>query len=544
MKSLKTRKYDLIALGLILILFLISIQVRKENLKAPLSRHHEWITAHSLITAEIWDQNGGPSASGFNPVYTYKGEGNAYRRMLGGVTAENGDVYYVSYPPFSFIYLYYSSQLFGGPSLFSIRIVSLSVHLISALLLYFLLGAIRPDSEKKRMNFAGIIAAGLYIFAQGNLWFQGNLYFADMVVQPLFIAGILLAIRYLRGDHKNERVALSLLFIIFFLGAYTEWLGLLSAFFTGLLFLVYAIIKKQKKYLRPFIVIALGSSLALSLTVYQYSSIDGWDSLKSTSEKKYSERSGHGTEQDSASKFNIHNEESFEFLKTQFNRNYKALENFIGYAFGALIVMLILGRIKRVSPTSPTHELKMVVVLFSLTLLPILTHYLLFFNFNTMHDFSGLKTATFLIIIVALIIQITYRISIHINTYVSWSLLAFFSIFSIIKVIDSTDRYLENHRVDMIDFDRVNSAIIIAEYSSPEQAVFTNVRLSPEQVFYTKHSISPIKDSDSTAILNIMRLHRNTTAQYYHHEGSLLKSMVTIQRQDDNLVFLDTIVFN
>jgi hypothetical protein len=93
MNWLKNNKFDLIGIGIILFLFLISFQVRKENLAAPMGRHHEWITAHSLITAEIWEENGGPSNFGFNPVYTHQGIGSAYRRALGGVSAKNGDVY-------------------------------------------------------------------------------------------------------------------------------------------------------------------------------------------------------------------------------------------------------------------------------------------------------------------------------------------------------------------------------------------------------------------------------------------------------------------
>ena len=67
-----------------------------------MGRYHEWITAHTLLTCQIWEENGGPSAYNFNPVYTYPGEGNGHRDVLGGVAAKNGDVYYVSYPPFTF----------------------------------------------------------------------------------------------------------------------------------------------------------------------------------------------------------------------------------------------------------------------------------------------------------------------------------------------------------------------------------------------------------------------------------------------------------
>jgi hypothetical protein len=463
---------------------------------------------------------------------------------MGGVTAENGDVYYTSYPPFAFIYLYYSSQLTGGPTVFSVRFASLSIHLISAILLYFLIGAIRPDPEKKAINFAGIIAAGLYLFAQGNLWFHGNLYFSDMVVQPLFIGGLLLAVRYLRHQYKNEKVLLCLIFITFFLGTYTEWLSLFSAFFTGLLFLGFAIAKKQKTYLRPFFVIAVSSALALSLTIYQYAKVDGWEALKAQSEKKYEQRSGHAQTENIDPNFSIHSGESFTLLKSTFDSFYKSTENYIAIAFIIAVLLVILRRIKRFAQYTTRLNFNWGILLIGLMLLPILLHYLLFYDFNTKHYFSGLKTGTLLICIAALFVQIAYQYSSQIHRFAGWSTLLIFSGLFIFKANQAGERYLNDHTSEMLDMDRINSALEMGKHGDPEATMLANVRPSPEQMFYTKHVISPIKDSDTAAILHIMDLYKNTKGQYYHHEGSVLKSMVTIELHGDNLVFLDTIVFN
>ncbi|MFT5821126.1 MAG: hypothetical protein ACI8ZM_002375 [Crocinitomix sp.] len=544
MNWIKNNKFDLIGIGIILFLFLISFQVRKENLKAPLGRNHEWITAHSLITAEIWNENGGPSNYGFSPVYSYQGTGSSNRRSLGGVSAQNGDVYYTSYPPFAFIYLYYSSQLTGGPTVFSARFASLTIHLLSAILLYFLIAAIRPDPKKKALNFAGIIAAGLYLFAQGNLWFHGNLYFSDMVVQPFFIGGLLLSVRYLRNLYKNEKVILVLIFLTFFLGAYTEWLSLFSAFITGLLFLGIALVKKQKKYLRPFFIIAIGSSMALGLTIYQYASINNWKALKATSEKKYSERSGHAEVESVDPNFNIHSSESFERLKSTFDSYYKSTENYIAIAFIILVLLLILRRIKRFEQYKSRLNFNWGLLLIGLIILPILMHYLLFYNFNTMHYFSGLKTGTFLIVLAAILVQSAYMYSAQLHAKIGWLTIAAFSVLFIYKATQATERYWHDHTIEMLDMDRVNSAQEMAENRHPDAPIFTNVRVSPEQMFYAKHSISPIKDSDTSSMILIMDMYKNTKGQYYHHEGSKLKAMVTIELHGDNLVFLDTITFN
>ena len=544
MNWVKSNTYDLIGISIILFLFIISIQVRKENLKAPLGRHHEWITAHALITAEIWDENGGPSHYNFTPIYSYPGSGSAYRRPLGGVAASNGDVSYTSYPPFAFIYLYYSSQITGGPTVYSARFASLSIHLVSAILLYFLIALIQPNRDKKQLNFAGIIAAGLYLFAQGNLWFHGNLYFSDMVVQPFFIGGLLLSIKYLRGYFKREKLILALIFITFFLGTYTEWISLFSAFYCGLLFLAFAIFKKEKKYLKPFFTIALGSSIALCLTLYQYSSIDGWDALKTTSTQKFDQRSGHTKAENIDPNFNIHNGESFDLLKSTFNSYYKSTENYIAIAFILMILILVLSRIKRFKNLENRLRMNWGLLVLGLMILPIITHYLLFYEFNTKHYFSGIKTATLLICIAAVITQFTIKVATDMNQYIGLICMTIFGTLFVLKANQASNRYLEDHTLAMLDMDRVHASQEIAKHRDPEAAIMVNVRTSPEQFYYAKHIVSPIKDSDTSAILHILDLRKNTKGQYYHHEGSILKSMVTFKLEGDNLVFLDTIAFN
>jgi hypothetical protein len=539
--QLTKRIYNGIAVGLITLLFVISIFVREENLKAPLSRHHEWITAHAMLTAELWDENGAATYK-FSPVYTDKGSGNAYRNMLGGVTAENGDVYYVSYPPFAFIYLHAVSQLTGGPSLFSVRFASLSLHYIAALLLYFLFCNLKPDPERKHPHFGGLIAAALFVFAQGHLWFMGNLFFVDMMVIPLFLAGLLLTLKYYHGNYKSERLMLGALFLIFFLATYTEWLGLLSAFFTGITFLTLAIFKKERRFYRPFLLIALGSSLALTTTVVQYSSIEGWASLKAVSEKKYSERSGHETEVSSAVHFNIHKAESFEFMVDFFKENYKSLRSYAGYLLALFIAIIPLAIIQRKKLNRNTLWAGLLLTL--IALLPILAHYLLFYNFNVLHDFSGLKTATFLMLVMGLFITAITAALKNLHKYAAFAAIGLITGLTYFKSAEAIELYKTNNPLSDIDWPRIESAEVMAETCPPDAALFSNTRLSPEQVYYAKHSISPIRPSDSTAIFNIMTMRRNDKAQYYHHEGSVLKAIVYIEKQADNLVFLDTLVIN
>ena len=392
MNWLQRHKLNGLGLTFLLLIFILSVYVRQENLKAPL-QSEEWITAHTLITAEIWDENGGPSAFGFNPIYNYPGHGNAYRSALGGIVAENGEVYYVSYPPFTFLFYYYVSHVVGGPSVQSIRIISLLIHFLTSLLIFFLVQKIRSKKNQNAFNYGGIIAAGLYLFAKGNLRFHGNLYFADTLVQPLFIGCILLSLHYYKGEFKRENRTLIALFIVFFFTTYTEWIGLLTAFITGLFFLIKAIAHRNKHLLKPFFTIGIASSLALAITIAQYSSIDGWESLKTTTSTKYAERSGYDDQTNSAKEFNIHNSDTFSFLLKNFNANYEHTLNYFGFTTVLFLLFLLLRKFikKPIEAIQQTNKPSFFVL--TILILPLLLHYLLLFNFNAMqkHYSNALK---------------------------------------------------------------------------------------------------------------------------------------------------------
>lgn len=544
MSFLYERKYTLIGIGIISLLFILSIQIRLSNLKAPLSRNHEWITAHALMTAEIWDQNGGPSQYGFKPVYTYSGLGNRNDYMLGGLGDVKEDVYYISYPPFAYLYLYYFSQFSGGPTVMSARSASLSLHFLTAILLFFLLGSLRPEHKKNTFNFAGIIAGGIYLFAQGNLWFHGNLFFVDMVVQPLFISGLLLTMRYLKGTYKNEKITLTLLFCVFFLATYTEWLGLLSAFCTGLLFLGFAIVKKQRRYLRPFFIIGLGSALALTTTVAQYNSIAGWENLKKASLSKYAERSGHDVVIETDAAFSLTHEGSIVNLKKRFDRDYKSAENYLGFSVGFIILVFLVSRLKFFKQRTSSIELKWPLILLLLVIPPLFLHYFLFFNFNAMHSFSEVKTSGLLVILIALIVQLTETLSANMNRYFLWGTWAFFSVIFVHKSNDAVDRYLADNPLENVDLAQVNSGIEIAKLSGRDDVVFTNTYLTPVHAFYAKHNLTPLQEGDTLVAKTVMKLRHAESGHYYHHDGNTLKYMLPMRLQHGNLVFSDTLFFN
>jgi hypothetical protein len=528
MNFFKQNKYHLIGISAVVILFFISVSVRHENFSVPLSRHHEWITAHTLITCEIWEKNGGPSAYHFSPVYTYPGEGNIRRKMLGGVVDDKGEVYYVSYPPFSFLFAYYATQIFGGPDTESIRNLNLTIHLFCAILLYLIAISLKSAEQKNEISIAGLTASFLYLFACGNLWMHGNLYFADMLVQLFVIAAVYVVIRFVRRQYQHEWINLSLLFLLFFLATYTEWLGLFFAFFTGIFFFTLWIIKRNKRFLKAFLLTALAASLALITTIAQYSSIAGWDKLKEVSMNKYGERSGHQAAEDTPNRFSIDNHEAFDFMIGRLDNFYKMPENFVGI-FGILfIVIVLIPNARRRIENAGTGGL-----IVALIALSVLLHYYLFFNFNSLHDFSSLKTG-FLLILTTLVFisMIESALSINLRLLV-FGLVIYLSVD---KGIESVETYKETFPLSEVDWNRISTGKAMREHGRKNAAIFMNITSNPELVLEAGHNVFPMKDTAD--IRKTMEFFGNSEAQYYHHQGSQLEYILEYELVDNQFRIL------
>jgi hypothetical protein len=527
MNWIKQNIYHLIGLLSVVLLFIFSLFIRQENLSEPLSRHHEWITAHTLITCEIWEKNGGPSAYHFSPVYTYPGEGNARRKMLGGVVDDAGNVYYVSYPPFAFLFAYYSTKLLGGPSVDSIRTLNLILHLICALGIYFLAVSFFRNDKKHYYSLAGITGSFLYLFSTGNLWIHGNLYFSDMLVQVFIILGLLLLSRFLNPDIAHKKWVLFGFFILFFLATYTEWLGLFFSFFTGLILLASYFIKKEIRYLKAFGSIAVASSLALALTLFQYSSIAGWDKFKEVSSSKYEERSGHASEELSPNAFNLSNDEAYDFMIGRIDRNYLMAENYLGI-FGIILVIFFLVPNFRRGIGNGAQIISTVIPL----VLAVLLHYYLFFNFNSLHDFSSLKTGFVMILFIVIFISLLESV---LSFQIKLGLLALLLFLSISKGIIAVKNYYEDYPLSEIDWDRISTGQAMRKYGRPEAAIFMNISSNPELVYEAGHNVFPLQDTSE--LILFMNHFDNDQGQYYHHRGTKLEFIQEFERRNGRIVF-------
>jgi hypothetical protein len=514
MNFLRRNIWHLSGYAILLSLFSVSIVVRKDDLKTDLGRHHEWITAHALITMEIWEQNGGPAEFGFNPIYTYP-DGYVFpRTSLGGVTDENGHNYYVSYPPFAFIFGYYATQILGGPDVGSIRTLNLIVHFLCGLFIYLIFARILARKGHYKFNFPGLIAAGIYFLSTGTLWAHSMLFFVDTLGQLWIIMLIYLGLKLFNTTNKLWPL-LTGLFVISFLACYTEWLGIFLSFFGGIaLFLVW-LKQRQKQFLLAFLILGLSSSLALTITIAQYSSIAGWDELKKASLEKYEERGGHTTDNPRL----IHhsgNPETFQMIRKVFDQQYLMAEQLFFYTgIGFLIVVVL-----------PATRRKMTDVLLpwlfvAVPLLAILLHYTLFLNFNALHDFSAIKFG--FIVSIAVGVTCHFILMVFPDLKIRLGIGAILSALFIFAASDAVRRFHEKYPVAALDKEWFQSCQQISAAQEPEKAIFIDRFFLPEASYYIKRDYFPAYDS--LTVHNLMLGWHISDAQYFIHEGPKLVEM-------------------
>lgn len=526
-------KFHLSAILTVLILFVATLFIREENMKAELSADYEWLTAHVLVTTDIWYENGGPSAYGFNPVYTYSGAGSKKIGALGGVMDEKGDFFYTSYPPFVFIFAYYSTTLFGSPNVYNLRAISLIIHFFCAFLIYLIIRKL-SNREEDHYPIAGVLGAFLYLFSAGTLWMHSLLYFSDMLVQLFLIWSIYLLVRFFKKDYKNETGFLIGFGIIIFLGCYTEWLAVFFAFISGITLLTLYFLNKQKRFIKGFLVVGFSSALAIGITITQYSSISGFENYKKVSLLKYSERSGHEIAELTPNNFNMESEDAFKMLRSNIDRNFSMAENLVGIFF-IILIPFVIWKKTRERMVQLKWKLTVPLILF----LSILMHYYLFYNFNALHNFSNLKTGFFMIFCIAILVLILEE---SLKWQMRLGLLGVILFFTISRGIRSVDQYLALTPPIPTNDDRVRSARLVNEHHNPEKYVFISVFSTPAYMYEAHHI--PFPAQDTTQMRVFMNNNNISEAQYYQHEGSHLEYMLEIKNLGDKLIVLDRIDFD
>jgi hypothetical protein len=496
----------------LIVIFLVSVLVRLPNLSVPLERHHEYITGHTLMTLSIWDEKSAKEYY-YSPVYSFDNPGDKDIKVLGGgISDKDGNIYYVSYPPFSFIFPYaVFSLLQVKPDVIPLRVLNLLLHFIAALFVFFLVN----DLYGKRIfDFAipSFTAFIFYVFASGNLWFHANVYFADVLSQVFFV---LLVWLYFRIYSSKAEIGVSMLVlagVLNFFSVYTEWLGLFLAFTVSLFLLVKAL--KDKTYLKLFLVILITTIAALGITIWQYSSIDSFEQLWLVSKEKYLVRSGVFGSEISEHGFGFNNPESYNYLEKLYNHSYLVIFNVLGTLF--ILYFLLLFISKKAYPLA--KELKLLLFI----ALPILIHHLVFFNFTVVHDFSNLKTSLFFVVLIALLIaRIAAAISDKAPAY-SFYLFLPIAGFLLFKAGQSAEKYLHINSVDHVKYYHYNLGNFIKEKALKDERIYLEPYFSPETMFYA-HRIMQFSVNLENATLDLKNRGKVNKGIYFAKDGKVFR---------------------
>ncbi len=475
---------------LLVLVFIISVAVRFPVINNHLSMHHGWVTAHTLLTLQTWN-DGGIFNYHAAPVYTPQNEGDKFIPALAGITDVKGDSYYVSYPPLGFYVPYFFIKLFFlQPTILSLIIFNLLLHFLSAFFIYKIVKRLLKNISSS--EFAPIIAFVIYLFTPATLWFQCNVYFVDMLEQFLWIATFYVSLKLIDVENKKN---IFLFTVLLFACCYTEWMGLFYAFMAFTYFGIKSICKKQIPVIS---LICVGVVLmSIGLFVLQYSQISGFHSLIESLTSKYKTRSGFYGENTSEFGLSIDNPDSFSRLWEHYFTNYFNL------IFLLLIIILVFFFIQKKNQFENKYWLIVVVFL----VVPVLLHHFIFFNFTSLHDFSVLKSAVPLPVISGLLIA-SFENSFSKKIFISVASVAllFYSIIGVKEFYSLYHKYCLTDSCEKL-------ATFIKENVKPDEAIFIkgDYPLVSPMTYYHAHRLVTNANDFIDA--------KNLSLQYHHTKG-------------------------
>ncbi len=359
-------------------LFLLSILIRLPNLDRPVSKHHEFCTAITLIPLQNWYKNGAATYH-YSPSVSYDGAANLHIENLTAYPVEeNGRYYYLSHPPLVYLLPHaIFSTLRIPPSPLGLQLINLFFHLLSCIFIYKIILLLTGETDFSYRALTGFL---VYLLAPVCLWFHGNVFMADMFVSNVLIAGLYVALLVFRTSTQSHFISLTaLLGLLIFATIYTEWIGNFFAF--GVFVLAILKIRKEWRYSWVVLTSVLAVLSGLGLIFWQYSSIAGFETYLAYFEHRFFARG--------FTRFT--DEGTFSFLY----KYAKLLKGILKhYAIGFLPVLLLGGMLFYQFSRTSSSLLSMkpqVKNFLWLAGFPILMHQLIFIEYTVVHDFAVLK---------------------------------------------------------------------------------------------------------------------------------------------------------
>ncbi|MEL7529908.1 MAG: hypothetical protein AAFN10_01295 [Bacteroidota bacterium] len=409
---------------------------------------HFWLSAQTLQTFEIWQEEGLFTYGG-NLVETYPEACNRYQSVPGHtfLADEAGQYYYTSYPPLGLLLPYALHQALGqNASLTSLRVWSLLLYTLSVLFLFATLWRFQA-------NYWALLGTAAFAFSPGPLYYLSHIYFSDMLALFWLIA-LLWAVQA-QLQEKNMWFWLA---VLNFCACYTEWLGMLFALVAGIL------LSQVQRSSRWFWCFGLSGLAALALCLWQYSQIAGLEALLDQWLGRLNTQSG--------ADISVWQGLGAGFVLNQF-RNYGVLLVCLG---GFFLFLFSHTYRERKTLSSPWP------LLLSLALIAPFLHQLTFLQFGFLHDFAGLKSGPFWVL---LLVWLGAQLDLSQKSKWIWGLL-----WGSLFLVYGTYRY--HFYVEVIHTDIAFGERIHAHLKSQAQPAlyFIDVEPNPVLHYYTKHNLS------------------------------------------------------
>ena len=514
------------ALITITLLFLVSVLCRIPFLTRPLEGEHDWLTIHSLLTISIWDRVGLQRAH-YSLRMTYPNDADRFiayeeKRV---VFDQRGNSYFVAFPPFAFLFGYWTLKLFHLPAQgIYLKLINLTVLLAAALLLYSILErACGGNSRTARV--LSVLGIALFLFNRAVLLSFGNLYFPITLVIPIWIAAVYFYCAAQDGG-KHQHLHSAFFFVLVFVACYCDWLGMAAA---GAFFL-WSIAHRVRQTIDYFLagLAALAAGIAGALVTVQYSSINGARSFLRVLVSRFESRAG--VIKDSPDPFTLWNPQTYHEVVLRYLEQYTPLLLLLG---GLLFVYFIFPRLFR-----SLHWTKDAQRAAFLLGCPVAADHLLLLNHTAIHNYAVLKAVPFLVLAVVFLMDGLMRHSLEgapssdlARPVRFFPLLTRFAVVVVVVCLLATRWYLGERNILFPSYSRLGA--IIRQQSNPRQVIFMLRRrpaelVRPDLIYFAGRNIQMVDCEEET---------RKFLEKYGQQEGVLFVADV-----DGNLTSAPTIV--
>lgn len=362
----------------LLLAFAASVALRWPLLDRPLSGHHEYCTAFTLIILENWQRDGLAAHAGAPPL-TFNAPGDREAPWMGAEMAlHNGRYYYLSHPPLGLYLPYLAFRLFGlAPTPLGLQCFNLLLHALLVLAVWRLVGSVAGARP-------ALHAALLTMFMPAPLWFLGNAYMSDIMVVVPWVWHVVAA-QALFTAPTGRPVRLWPFTFSLLITVYTGWLGLLAAAVDLLLLLRSEQLRAQRSRIARNMAFAV--ALPLVMTALSYTSVVGWQGLQDYLRGRLLHRSSLGP------------------AASGWQALWQVVENFrMGYLPVVLVLLAALPFALRAWWRGTLHVRPGLRVMLVLTGLPVLLEHVFLLDYAA-HDFVALKAAPLLAAVVALLLE-------------------------------------------------------------------------------------------------------------------------------------------